>query len=95
MSNVYLHIWHIPHKLIETALENYHIPGKIATIVKEYLERIHLRFRVGDNVTSWQRLEKGNSNRVYHICRPFRDGNETLDRDKKKRDQRTKDQVRH
>ena len=26
--------------------------------MKEYLERVHLRFRVGDYVTSWQRLEK-------------------------------------
>ena len=29
----------VPHKLIETALENYHIPEKIARIVRNYLER--------------------------------------------------------
>ena len=49
----------VPHKLIETVLEHDHIPEKITTIVKEYLERIHLRFRMGGYVTSWQRLEKG------------------------------------
>ena len=61
----------VPHKLIETVLEHDHIPEKITTIVKEYLERIHLRFRMGGYVTSWQRLEKGI---VNSICRPFRDG---------------------
>ena len=49
----------VPHKLIETVLEHYHIPEKTARIVRDYLERIHLRFRVGDYITSWQRLEKG------------------------------------
>ena len=48
----------VPHKLIETALEHYHIPEKIARIERYYLERIHLSFRVGDYVTAWQRLEK-------------------------------------
>ena len=49
----------VPHKLIEAALEHYHIPEKIARIVRDYLERIHLRFRVGDYITAWQRLGKG------------------------------------
>ena len=82
----------VPHKLIETVLEHDHIPEKITTIVKEYLERIHLRFRMGGYVTSWQRLEKGI---VNSICRPFRDGNASLDRCRKKRDQRTKNQGIH
>ena len=49
----------VPHKLIETALKHYHISEKVTTIVKEYLDGVHLRFRVGVYVTSWKRLEKG------------------------------------
>ena len=42
-----------------TSLKQHYIPENIARIVRDYLERIHLRFRVGDYITSWQRLEKG------------------------------------
>ena len=62
----------------------------ITTIVKDYLERIRLRIRVRDYVTSWQRLKKGITGCTIYICRPFRDGNGSLDRGRKKRDQRTR-----
>ena len=49
----------VPHKLIEKALQHYHIPGKIQAIINNYLEGIHLRFSVEDYETSWLKLEKG------------------------------------
>ena len=41
----------IPHQLIHTALQHYH--------VHSHLDWTKLRFSVGDQVTGWQKLEKG------------------------------------
>ena len=49
----------IPHKLIEVAMKQYHIPDCIQGIINGYFEGIRLRFAVGNKMTSWQRLEKG------------------------------------
>ena len=49
----------VPHKLIEKALQHYHIPGKIQAIINNYLEGIHMRFSVEDYETSWLKMEKG------------------------------------
>ena len=49
----------VPHKLIEEALQHYHITGKIQAIINNYLKGIHLHFSVQDYETSWLKLEKG------------------------------------
>ncbi|XP_033747101.1 uncharacterized protein LOC117332324 [Pecten maximus] len=49
----------VPHQLIFKALEHYHIPEHIQTIVRSYFSNIRLRFTVGEITTSWQALEKG------------------------------------
>ena len=49
----------IPHKLIEKALEQYHVPEHVCDLVKDYYRGIKLRFAVGDKTTAWQSLEKG------------------------------------
>ncbi|KAK0146619.1 Retrovirus-related Pol polyprotein from type-1 retrotransposable element R2 [Merluccius polli] len=44
----------IPHKLVETALDRHHVPGKIRDLILDYYKSFKLR------VTSeWHRLEKG------------------------------------
>ncbi|XP_052218148.1 uncharacterized protein LOC127835750 [Dreissena polymorpha] len=42
-----------------TALRHYHVGGHIQKIITSYLDGIKLRFTVGDQLTRWQRLEKG------------------------------------
>ena len=49
----------VPHQLIETALKHYHVPSHIQGIIVNYLQGIKLRFKVGDQTTKWQNLEKG------------------------------------
>ncbi|XP_052281306.1 uncharacterized protein LOC127878820 [Dreissena polymorpha] len=49
----------IPHKLIESALQYYHIPEHIQGMINAYFSGMKLRFMVGENMTAWQRLEKG------------------------------------
>mgnify|MGYP000032405906 FL=1 len=49
----------IPHQLIYTALQHYHIDCHIQKIVTSYLDGIKLRFSVGDQMTNWQKLKKG------------------------------------
>lgn len=49
----------IPHQLIEESLEHYHVPESIQKVLKSYLRNINLRFALNENVTDWQRLEKG------------------------------------
>ena len=48
----------IPHQLIYKALQHYHVDGHIQNIIS-YLDGIQLRFTVGDQLTRWQKLEKG------------------------------------
>ena len=47
----------IPHQLIYKALQHYHVDGRIQKIINSYLDGIHLRFTVGDQLTRWQKLE--------------------------------------
>ncbi|XP_052237947.1 uncharacterized protein LOC127849270 [Dreissena polymorpha] len=49
----------IPHKLIESALQYYHIPEHIQGMINAYFSGMKLRFMVGEKMTAWQRLEKG------------------------------------
>ena len=41
----------IPHQLIYTALQHYHIPDQVQKIILNYLDGIKLRFSVGDQLT--------------------------------------------
>ena len=49
----------IPHKLVDLTLERYHVPDKYCKIIDDYFNKIKLRFTVGNDVTTWQRLEVG------------------------------------
>ena len=49
----------VPHKLIDAAMELYHVPEKVQQIVKSYFGGIRIRFTVDEYTTAWQRLEKG------------------------------------
>ncbi|XP_052223957.1 uncharacterized protein LOC127839609 [Dreissena polymorpha] len=49
----------IPHQLIYTALRHYHVDGHIQKIITRYRDGIKLRLTVGDQLTRWQKLEKG------------------------------------
>ncbi|CAC5364749.1 unnamed protein product [Mytilus coruscus] len=49
----------VPHKLIEMAMDHYHIPEHIKKIVQKYFGGIQLRFTVDNKTTAWQKLEKG------------------------------------
>jgi len=49
----------IPHKLIEEALEHYHVPEHVQGMIRSYFSGFQLRFSVGDYTKSWQKLEKG------------------------------------
>ena len=48
----------VPHQLIETVLEHYHVPGHKQRNIEKYLEGIKLRFKVVDQKTKSQNLEK-------------------------------------
>ena len=56
MANAY---GSIPHKLIEKALNHYHVPESVTSMIIGYLCGTQIRFRVADKVTRWQPLEKG------------------------------------
>jgi hypothetical protein len=49
----------IPHKLVQLTLQRYHIPEKIQDLLKDYFDRMKMRFTVGNYTTAWQRLEVG------------------------------------
>jgi hypothetical protein len=63
LTAVWLHLANaygsIPHQLIYTALQHYHVDQHIQKIITSYLDGIRLRFTVGDQLTDWQKLEKG------------------------------------
>jgi hypothetical protein len=63
LTAVWLHLANaygsIPHQLIYTALQHYHVDQHIQKIITSYLDGIRLRFTVGDQLTEWQKLEKG------------------------------------
>lgn len=49
----------IPHKLVEAALDHYHIPLKIRNLILNYYENFRLRVTSGNVTSDWHRLEKG------------------------------------
>lgn len=61
----------VPHKLIEIALKqnHIHVPGKIATIVKESSQRLY---------SNMAATRIRNINKMYLVCSHFRNGNESL-----------------
>ncbi len=56
MANAY---GSIPHAVIYHAMDTYHIPDKVKSLVKNYFDSCRMRFTVGGFTTSWQNLEKG------------------------------------
>ncbi|XP_019639899.1 PREDICTED: uncharacterized protein LOC109481744 [Branchiostoma belcheri] len=49
----------VPHQLIKTALEKYHVPEHPRQIINQYMNGLKLRFTVNGTTTDWQRLERG------------------------------------
>ncbi|XP_078583820.1 uncharacterized protein LOC144866333 [Branchiostoma floridae x Branchiostoma japonicum] len=49
----------IPHATIHEALEHYHIPANIKTLITSYFGGLRLRFKTTNFITEWQALEKG------------------------------------
>ena len=49
----------IPHKLIEEALQHYHVPEHVQTMIIQYFSGMNIRFTTGNTITAWQDLEKG------------------------------------
>lgn len=49
----------VPHKLVEFALDFFHIPGCIRDIIGKYFDNLHMCFAADDIMTGWQRLEVG------------------------------------
>ena len=49
----------VPHRLIERAMVQYHIPNKIQDIILRYYSNIKVHFTTGTFTTKYQRLEKG------------------------------------
>ena len=49
----------IPHKLVETALDRHHVPGKIRDLILDYYKSFKLRVTSGTVTSEWHRLEKG------------------------------------
>lgn len=49
----------IPHNLIQVALDYYHIPSNIQSMITSYLRDIKLRFQSAKFMTKWQPVEKG------------------------------------
>ena len=56
LSNAY---GSIPHSLIQTAMDYYHIPPSVTKIITNYFNDIKLRFQAANFLTEWQSLEKG------------------------------------
>lgn len=49
----------IPHKLVETALDRHHVPGKIRDLILDYYKSFKMRVTSGTVTSEWHRLEKG------------------------------------
>ena len=49
----------VPHQLISTSLEFFHIPQKIRSLLGNYYDSFVMRFSVSEYTTSWQPLEMG------------------------------------
>ena len=49
----------VPHKLVEFALEFFHVPASVSNIIAKYFDNLHMCFSVDDYMTGWQQLEVG------------------------------------
>ena len=49
----------LPHNVILYSMGRYHFPQELIEIVSRYLGSMEMRFRVGHDVTKWQKLERG------------------------------------
>ncbi|XP_041934289.1 LOW QUALITY PROTEIN: uncharacterized protein LOC121697073, partial [Alosa sapidissima] len=49
----------IPHKLVEVALLQHHVPKKVIELILDYYSNFRLRVTVGSGTSDWHRLEKG------------------------------------
>ena len=49
----------VPHQLIATSLEFFHVPQKVRSLLKTYYDSFVMRFSVSGYTTSWQPLEMG------------------------------------
>ena len=56
MANAY---GSVPHRLIERAMVQYHIPNKIQDIILRYYSNIKVRFTTRTFTTKYQWVEKG------------------------------------
>lgn len=56
LSNAY---GSVPHKLIEMALEKYHVPQKVRAFIVDYYSKFSLRVSSGGITSDWHQLEVG------------------------------------
>ncbi len=49
----------VPHKLIDFALDFFHVPECVKNIIARYFNNLHLCFPLEGCTTGWQRLERG------------------------------------
>ncbi|KAL2097226.1 hypothetical protein ACEWY4_006433 [Coilia grayii] len=49
----------VPHKVIDYALEFFHIPSSVSTIIARYFGNFHMCFNREGSTTRWQQLEVG------------------------------------
>ncbi|XP_063058826.1 uncharacterized protein LOC134452393 [Engraulis encrasicolus] len=49
----------IPHKLVEVALLQHHVPTKVIDLILDYYSNFRLRVTAGSGTSDWHRLEKG------------------------------------
>jgi len=49
----------IPHKVIEYALDHYHLPGKVKSIIKTYYRGLQIRFSTNEFTTEWIQVQRG------------------------------------
>ncbi len=49
----------VPHKLIDFALDFFHVPVCVRDIIARYFDNLHMCFPLEGCTTGWQRLERG------------------------------------
>lgn len=49
----------IPHKQVELALHQQHVPSKVSDLILDYYVNFKLRVTTGSGTSDWHRLEKG------------------------------------
>ncbi len=61
----------VPHQLISYALDFFHIPPCIRTLIAGYFNNFHICYTSTEVSTAWHRLEKENSNGMFHLPHPL------------------------